>query len=313
VHPFHAAIELTMTDSSGGHDPSEPSPNTSIWIAAMPATFVVLWSSGFIGAKFGLPYAEPLTFLSWRFLFVAIVMGIISFLWKAPWPSDWRLAGHIAIAGLLVQATYLGGVFTSIHHGLPAGLSALITGLQPALTAVLAILFLQERVSKIQWLGVGLGLAGVILVVARKMDLSIGAGTAIWLAVIALLGITLGTIYQKRFCAEMDLRTGSVIQFSASGLIIWGLALWLETEPVQWTEEFIFALTWLVFVLSIGAISLLILLIRRGAASKVASLFYLVPPVTALMAYFIFGETLGAIEVAGMGMAAVGVALVTKA
>ena len=301
-----------MTNTPGRHSPTDLNQQTSVWIAAMPATFVVLWSSGFVGAKFGLPYAEPLTFLSWRFLFVASVMTMISILWRAPWPKDWRLAGHIAIAGLLVQATYLGGVFTSIHQGLPAGLSALVTGLQPAFTAVLAILFLQERVTARQWLGIGLGFFGVILVVARKMDVSLGAGTAVWLAALALLGITLGTIYQKRFCGEMDLRTGSVIQFSASGLLFWGLATWLEHEPVQWTVEFIFALTWLVFVLSIGAISLLMLLIRRGAASKVASLFYLVPPVTAVMAYFMFGETLGIIEIAGMGAATLGVALVTK-
>lgn len=291
---------------------TEASAPASSWVAATPTLFVILWSSGFIGAKFGLPYAEPFTFLGLRFLMVAGLMLAICVIFRAPWPSNWRLTGHIVIAGLLVQAIYLGGVFSSIHHGLPAGLSALITGLQPALTAAVAIPFLKETVSLRQWLGIVLGFGGIILVVADKLAVSVDSFTGLWLAAIALVGITAGTVYQKRFCGPMELRTGSVIQFSASAVVIWIFVYSLETREVEWTPDFMFAIGWLVIVLSIGAISLLMLLIKRGAATKVASLFYLVPPVTAVMAFLAFGETLSLAALAGMAATVVGVALITR-
>ncbi len=294
--------------------PSRPAPaaGASIWIAAMPPTFLVLWSTGFIGAKFGLPYAEPFTFLGYRFLIVAVLMLFVCLAFRAPWPRDLKLTGHIAVAGLLVQGTYLGGVFAAIHHGMSAGLVALIVGLQPVLTAAIAIPFLKESVSKQQWAGLLLGFGGVFLVVAEKLSGSLGNTSAVWLAVAGLLGITLGAIYQKKFCADIDLRSGSVIQFATSALAIWALAFAFETREVDWTGEFIFALGWLVLVLSIGAISLLMLLIKRGAATKVASLFYLVPPVTALFAFAMFGETLTIAAMIGMGVAVAGVAMVSR-
>jgi drug/metabolite transporter (DMT)-like permease len=278
----------------------------------MPATFVFLWSSGFIGAKYGLPYAEPFTFLGYRFIAVIILMLAICLLTRAPWPPNRRMFFHIGVAGLLVHATYLGGVFSSVYYGLPVGILALITGLQPALTAMFARPLLREEVLPRQWVGIALGFIGVFLVLFNKLSVSEGSLTGICFAGVALIGITAGTIYQKKFGGAMDLRTGAVIQFSASAVVIWICAWFFESMHVQWTGEFIFALSWLVLVLSIGAISLLMVLIRRGAASKVASLFYLVPPVTALMSFFIFGETLGWIELSGMAAAVVGVALVTR-
>ncbi|KAA3629371.1 MAG: DMT family transporter [Proteobacteria bacterium] len=281
------------------------------WLAAAPPLFVLLWSSGFIGAKYGLPYAEPFTFLLIRFALVTAILLVVALAMRAPWPTHWRLIGHIAVAGLMIHATYLGGVFTAIHLGLPAGTAALITALQPLLTAVAAGPVLGERVTGRQWLGFGLGLFGVLLVVANKMHLAEANLPAVACAVVAVLGITAGTLYQKRHCGGMDLRTGSIIQFAASGVAMLLLAPWLETMTVQWTADFLFALGWLTFVLSLGAISLLLVLIRRGAAAKTASLFYLVPPVTALIAWVMFGERMQAIGIAGMLVTIVGVAMCT--
>ena len=282
------------------------------WLAAAPPLFVLLWSSGFIGAKYGLPYAEPFTFLLIRFALVTAILLVVALAMRAPWPTHWRLIGHIAVAGLMIHATYLGGVFAAIHLGLPAGTAALITALQPLLTAVAAGPVLGERVTGRQWLGFGLGLFGVLLVVANKMHLAEANLPAVACAVVAVLGITAGTLYQKRHCGGMDLRTGSIIQFAASGVAMLLLAPWLETMTVQWTVDFLFALGWLTFVLSLGAISLLLVLIRRGAAAKTASLFYLVPPVTALIAWVMFGERMQAIGFAGMLITIAGVALVTQ-
>ncbi len=285
---------------------------TPAWLAFAPPLFVLLWSSGFIGAKYGLPYAEPLTFLLIRFVLVTAILAVMALVMRAPWPQSWSQVGHIAVAGLLIHATYLGGVFEAIHLGLPAGTAALITALQPLLTAIAAGPFLGEKVTARQWLGFGLGLLGVGLVVANKLQLDQANLAAIACAVTAVLGITAGTLYQKRYGAGMDLRTGSIIQFTASGLALLALAPWLETMQVQWTGHFLFALGWLVLVLSLGAISLLLLLIRHGAAAKTAGLFYLVPPVTALIAWAMFGETMQALGITGMLVTIAGVALVTR-
>lgn len=280
------------------------------WASIAPALFVVLWSSGFIGAKYGLPYAEPLTFLLWRFVLVTVLLALLAWFTHARWPKNAREAGHVAVAGLLVHGCYLTGVFVAIHQGVSAGTIALIAGLQPALTAAAAGPLLGERVRARQWIGLALGLAGVALVVHERIGVSTATPTGYALAFLALLAITAGTLYQKRFCADMDLRSGGVIQFAAAGLAMALLAPLFETMRVQWTGEFLFALGWLVVVLSLGAISLLYVLIRHGEAARVASLFYLVPPVTALMAFAIFGERLGLVALAGMALTVIGVALV---
>lgn len=274
--------------------------------------FVLLWSTGFIGAKFGLPYAEPLTFLLVRFWIVAALMLAIALATRATWPKSWGEAIHVAVAGLLIHATYLGGVFSSIYQGIPAGVTALVVGLQPLLTATVVGPLLGEKVSFRQWLGFVLGLVGVTLVLLEKLSFDISDISGVLYSCAALLGITAGTLYQKKFSSFMDLRSGAVIQYIAAGVAMVFLAGLTETMKITWSWEFIFALSWLSIVLSVGAISLLFMLIRRGKASEVASLFYLVPPCTALLAYFMFGETLGALAILGMAIAVVGVAMVNR-
>ena len=282
----------------------------------MPLLFVVLWSTGFIGAKYGLPYAEPLTFLAVRYVLVIGLMTLLALAMRAPWPASPRDAMHIAVTGLLVHAVYLGGVFMSIHHGLPAGISALVVGMQPLLTGALAGALLGERVSSRQWAGLALGFAGVALVVGSKVSVDGVAtdalGRMLLPALAALVGITAGTLYQKRFCPRFDLRTGSVLQFLPSLALTALVASQVETMQIDWSGEFVFALLWLVLVLSLGAISLLNLLIRSGSAVNVASLFYLTPISTALIAWFIFGEKLTLTATAGMFLAVSGVYLVAR-
>ncbi|MDH3282171.1 MAG: EamA family transporter, partial [Gammaproteobacteria bacterium] len=218
---------------------------------------------------------------------------------------------HVAVAGILIHATYLGGVFVAIHRGLPAGTAALVTALQPLLTAIAAGPYLGERITARQWIGLILGLFGVLLVVQRKLGVSEGDIGAVIAALIAVLGITAGTLYQKRHGGAMDVRTGSVVQFGASALVILPLAWLSETMEVRWSSEFVFALGWLCVVLSLGAISLLLWLIRHGAAARVASLFYMVPPATAVTAWILFDETFGLDGLIGMAVVVTGVALVT--
>lgn len=280
------------------------------WIAIMPAIFVVLWSTGFVGAKYGLPYAEPFTFLLLRFVIVALLLLVAALVLHAPWPNTRAEVGHIAVAGVLVHAVYLGGVFSAIRQGVSAGEVALIAGLQPVLTAAMAGPLLGERVSARQWAGFVLGLLGVVLVVSNRLAPG-GADMIGYLAAfLALAGITAGTLYQKRFCSHMDLRSGAVIQFSASAVLMAVLAPLAESMVVNWSGEFIFSLAWLVLVLSLGAISLLYLLIRHGEAARVTSMFYLVPPVTAIMAFTFFGERLSLLALVGIALTVLGVALV---
>ena len=276
-----------------------------------PLLFVFLWSTGFIGAKYGLPYAEPLSFLLTRYGLVVALMLVIAFITRAPWPASPRQWLHIAVSGILVHAFYLGGVFVAIKHGLSAGITALIVGMQPLLTGVGSGMLLGEPVSRRQWLGLGLGFVGVGLVMAGKVG-DMALGPMLIPALVALLGITGGTLYQKRFCASFDLRTGSVIQFVPTAMVTAVAVALFEDYRIEWTGDFIFALGWLVLVLSIGAISLLNLLIRSGSAVNVASLFYLTPPTTALIAFAVFGEKLAFTAAVGMVVAVAGVYLVAR-
>jgi drug/metabolite transporter (DMT)-like permease len=284
------------------------SPIEKFAVFAAPGVFVVLWASGFIGAKFGLPYAEPLTFLTLRMLLVGFLIGIVIVLTRPPWPSR-RGVTHSAITGFFVHGLYLGGVFVAIHNHMPAGLVALVVSLQPILTTTLANRWLGERVIPRQWAGLLLGIAGVALVVQGK---AAGETTALgWAAaVVALVGMTIGTLYQKHFGGHIDWRPGFLIQYAAAGLVLGIGALLFETRAVTWSGEFIFALGYLVVVLSFGAIWLLYFLIRHQAAARVLSLFYLTTPVTALMAYAAFGERLEPPALIGMAVCVAGVFLV---
>ncbi len=277
-----------------------------------PFLFVFLWSTGFIGAKVGLPYAGPLSFLLTRYAFVIALMTVVALATRAPWPREPVQWLHIGVSGVLVHAVYLGGVFVAIKHGLPAGVTALVVGMQPLLTALGAGWLLGETVSGRQWAGLALGFVGVGLVVSGKFGDGAALGPMLIPAVVALLGITAGTLYQKRFCARFDLRTGSVIQFVPTAVVTAIAIALFEDFHIEWTPGFIFALGWLVLVLSIGAISLLNLLIRGGSAVNVASLFYLTPISTAVIAWAVFGEKLTLTATAGMLLAVSGVYLVAR-
>jgi drug/metabolite transporter (DMT)-like permease len=276
-----------------------------------PFLFIFLWSTGFIGAKYGLPYAEPLSFLLIRYGLVIVLMTVIALATRAPWPKDPKQWVHIGVSGVLVHAVYLGGVFVAIKHGLPTGVTALVVGMQPLLTALGAGWLLGEQVSGRQWGGLALGFVGVGLVVSGRFG-EAALGPMLVPALVALLGITAGTLYQKRFCAQFDLRTGSVIQFVPTAILTAIAVALFEEFRIEWTPDFIFALGWLVLVLSLGAISLLNLLIRAGSAVNVASLFYLTPISTAVIAWAIFGEKLTSTAAIGMLLAVSGVYLVAR-
>src|ERR1700736_3351281 len=277
---------------------------------AAPAIFVVLWSTGFIATKYVLHSPKPLPYLTIRMAVVVAIMVVIVAVARPRWPDRSGIA-HSVVAGILVHGFYLGGTAVAIAHSIPAGLSALIPGLQPILTSTLANRWLGERVTPLQWAGLLLGLAGVVLILHnRPMSGEAGWG---WLASgVSLVSITLGTLYQRRYCGRIDWRAGNFVQYVAV-LIFFAVGAWLfESNVVHWTGEFVLSLAWLAVVLSIGSIGLLYWLIRRSAATSVASLFYLVPAVTAVMAYMLFGERLDAVAIAGMVACAAAVFLVNR-
>jgi drug/metabolite transporter (DMT)-like permease len=282
------------------------------WLRAMPAVFVLIWSTGFIVAKYGLPHAPPLSFLVFRYFFSILCFGLWIGISRPRWPASRSQWLHLAVTGLLMHGGYLGGVWVAVEHGMGSGLAALIVGVQPVLTAVWLSRMGQEGVSRQQWLGLMLGFMGLVLVVWRKLM----AGTEVSLltlsaASLALLSITAGTLYQKRFLQATDVRTASVVQLTAALLLTVPFA-WLETEPMVWNMHLMGAMAWAVLALSLGASSLLYLLIQRGAATSVTSLFYLVPPSTALMAWLLFGELITPTTLLGTLLTAVGVALVVR-
>lgn len=275
--------------------------------------FVTLWGTGFVAAKYGLPWAGPFDLLTIRFAIVAALMLAVAAIFRAPWPASWRDTLHISVAGVLLHGVYLGGVFYGIDAGVPAGVTALIVGAQPVLTAAVVGPLLGESLRRLQWIGFLLGFLGLILVVGERLALPEGESLyALSAAFLALLAITAGTLYQKRFCPNLDLRSGTAIQYCATTAVLIPVTLAIDQPPVQWTGELLFALAWLTIVLSLGAVTLLYVLIRRGAASRVASLFYLVPPLAAGYAWLLFGETLGPAALAGMVVIAAGVYLVNR-
>ena len=277
---------------------------------ATPVIFVVLWSTGFIGTKYVLRSAEPLTYLAIRMAVAVALMAVIVAIARPQWPNRTGIA-HSIVAGLLVHGFYLGGTAVAISHSIPAGLSALIPGLQPILTSTLANRWLGERVTPLQWTGLLLGLAGVVLILhGRPMSGEAGWG---WLASgVSLVSITLGTLYQRRYCGKIDWRSGNLVQYIAVTVFFGAGAFLFESNVVHWTAEFVLAVAWLAVMLSIGSIGLLYWLIRRSAATSVASLFYLVPAVTAVMAYLLFGEQLDTVSMIGMVACAAAVFLVNR-
>jgi drug/metabolite transporter (DMT)-like permease len=287
-----------------------PQSSETLAVRAAPMVFVFLWSTGFITAKYGLPYAEPLTFLSLRMALVVGIMAAIVALVRPRWPNRAEIM-HSAVIGSLVHALYLGGVFVAISQGVPAGISALIPGLQPVLTSTIANRWLGERVTPLQWFGLALGVIGV-LIVLHDRALAGEATTLGWIAAfLSLVGISLGSMYQKRHSADIDWRAGNLFQYLAAFALFFAGALIFETLQVRWTTPLILALSWSVVVMSIIAIGLMYWLIKRMPAARLASLFYLVPAVTALMAWLLFDERLDALSLFGMALCAIAVFIVS--
>lgn len=287
-------------------------PDKALLARAVPGIFVALWATGFLAAKLGVPYAQALTILSLRFVLAAIMMIAIALLTGAPWPRSWRRVGHIAMTGILLHAIYLGACYIAIYAGMPAGMAALIVGFQPILTAAFAGPLLGERMRPVQWLGIVTGFLGLLMVLWERIVIDLSHPIALIMALLSLLGITAATIYQKRFCPNFDLRSGAAIQYVAASIVTIPVAFWLGIGEIVWAPTFIFALAWLVIVLSGVSIALLSWMISRGAASKVASLFYLTPPLAALGSYFWFGETLSVLALAGMAVVVAGLYLLNR-
>jgi len=281
-------------------------------VQAMPALFVLIWSTGFVVARFGMPHAPPLKFLALRYALSVGVFAAWVAMSRPAWPRGRAAWAHLAVTGVLIHAGYLGGVWAAVKHGLAAGTVALIVGLQPVLTALWVSWSGQEqRVRPLQWLGLLLGLSGLVLVVWRKLGVGEVDTGNFALALFALICITVGTLYQKRFVRTADVRTATLVQLLAALAVTAPFAL-LESEPVRWHPELVGALAWSVLGLTLGGSSLLFMLIQRGAATRVTSLLYLVPPCTALQAWWLFGEHLGAVVLCGLALTAIGVALVVR-
>ncbi len=293
-----------------------PRSRRSLAIASAPAIFVFLWSTGFIGAKYGLPYAEPFTLLALRLFIASALLWLIVALTRVDGLSGRVHWGRSAVTGVLLHTGYLGGVFWAIDQGLPSGVSAVIVSLQPVVVAALANRFLGERLSWLQWLGLVLGVVGVVLVLAPGLLTSGAAGDfpieGIAACLVALAAGTAGTIHQKRHGDGIPLVSGTAVQYLAAAALLTVLSVGFETQTIDWTLEFILAMVWLVVALSLGAILLLLFLLKRGSASGVSSLFYLVPPATAIEAYLFFGEELAPVSIVGVGVTALGVALALR-
>ncbi len=285
------------------------------WLRAMPWVFVLIWSTGFIVARYGMPHAPPFKFLAVRY--ALSIACFLPWIWLArvAWPRDRTQWLHLGVTGILMHALYLGGVWAAVKAGMGSGLSALIVGLQPVLTAVW-LSGTGGNVNRRQWVGLLLGFAGLMLVVSRKFGAGGPGDQATWFnlsfAVMALLAITIGTLYQKRFVAPCDVRTANVVQLAAALVVTLPFA-WLETEGMHWNAELTGAMAWSVLGLTLGGSSLLYLLIQRGAATSVTSLLYLVPPTTALIAWVLFAEPITLTTVLGTALTAFGVALVVRA
>jgi drug/metabolite transporter (DMT)-like permease len=278
-----------------------------------PPLFVVIWATGFIVARLVAPHAEPLTFLFIRYVLATLVLALLALALRAPWPrtrAGWRDA---LVAGILLHGLYLGAVFWAVRHGLPAGIAALVAGLQPLATGLLVGPLLGEAVSRRRWAGIGVGFLGALLVVAPKVGAADGFPPGpLLVCMLGMIAITFGTVWQKRTGGAVDMRTNAAVQYIGAAVVTLPLALLTESGTIEPVPAFWIGLAWAVFGLSIGAIGLLLFLIRRGAVAGVAALLYLVPPVSALMAYLLFGETLSLLQIGGMAVAAAGVAIASR-
>lgn len=288
-----------------------PGRGAGAWLRAMPTVFVLIWSTGFIVARYGMPYAPPLKFLAVRYALSLLCFGLWVAAARVAWPARRVQWLHLAVVGMLIQAGYLGGVWAAVKAGMGSGLVALLVGVQPVLTAVWLSMH-GGAISRRQWAGLALGFAGLVLVVARKLGQGGEVSTlTMGLAVFALLSITAGTLYQKRFVAPCDVRTASVVQLAAALAVTLPFARF-ETDAIVWNAAVVGSMAWSVLALSVGGGSLLYMLIQRGTATAVTSLLYLVPPCTAVMAWLLFNEPITTVTLLGIGLTAIGVSLVVR-
>jgi drug/metabolite transporter (DMT)-like permease len=288
--------------------------STRLLIAAVPVLFVVMWATGFVVARLSAPHADPLTFLAMRFPLAGALFAAIAFVLRAPWPDPQR-AFHAGVAGMFLHGGYLGPVYWAVAHGMPAGVSALIVSLQPLMTAILASWIVGEKISRRHWIGLAVGIAGVGLVVSPKLSPGAALGitpvtTAVNVA--GALAIAFGTVYQKRFATALHVASGGAWQYAGASVAVLIAALLMEEMRFDMSFNAWFALGWSVIVLSVGAITLLMLLIRHGDVGRVSGLIFLVPGVSALMAYGLFGETLNMVQILGMAVCAAAVLIVTR-
>ena len=287
-------------------------PQSAALDAAMPAVFVLLWSTGFVVARLGMPHAPPMRFLAWRFALSVLAFVLWVLLSRAAWPQGRRQWLHLAVTGTFMHAGYLGGVWGAIKLGIGAGTSALIVGLQPVLTALwVSAAGTEQRIAARQWLGLALGLGGLVLVVRDKLGQGEITASNLALTLLALLAITIGTLYQKRFVKACDVRSANAVQLAAAFIVVLPFALF-EAEVVSTAPQLLVAMAWSVLVLSLGGSSLLYMLVQRGAATRGASLMYLVPPCTAVLAWALFDEPLTPLVLAGLALTALGVGLVVR-
>jgi drug/metabolite transporter (DMT)-like permease len=293
-----------------------PNSSPKLLLRIAPALFVAIWSTGWVSARYGADYADPLTFLSARFVLAIGAMLLIVFWSRAEWPQG-RGILHAMISGVLLHAIYLGGVWWAIAKGLPTGVSGLVAAIQPILTAFLAPILLRERIGRLQWTGVFLGFCGIALVLEPKLAVIDPAHLRetfgpLLINMLAMVSVTLGTFYQKRFIPKGDLRTVTALQYTGAFIAITPFAFLLEPMRMEWNLPLVAIMAWSVLALSLGAIGLLLLLIREGAVSRAAALIYLVPPSVAIEAYFAFGETLQLVQLLGLGITVIGVAMATR-
>ena len=293
---------------------ASPSPSAlnPMTFASIAALFIFFWASGFVAAKYGLPYAEPFTLMAARFVVGAAILVPACFVLKATWPKTLRDTTHILIAGFGVQTVYLIGVYYGIWFGISTGVTALVVGLQPLLTGVLASFVLKEKVTPRNWVGLVLGFIGLGLVVWDRVLAPTDALWGLAMLLMGLAGITLGTLYQKKYCGPFDVRAGVALQNVMSCIVMLVLAVIFESMIIDWTGEFVFAVLWSAIGLSVFAICLYYWLVQRGAAARITSLIYLSPPTTAVMGWAMFGEILSWQAIAGMAVAMTGVALAVR-
>jgi drug/metabolite transporter (DMT)-like permease len=281
-----------------------------------PALFVFLWSTGFIGAKYIVPYAEPFTFLTIRYVLAAAILFAIAYAFKQPLKLNREQFKASFAVGMLLHVIYIGGVFYAVSLGVSAGISAVIVSIQPVLVSLLAVPLLGERLRWVQVFGLFLGVAGIALLLLPKVfqgDYTASTSlVGIFICVIALLGTSGGYLVQKKMGSDIPFLSGTGAQYAVSAIAFAVLSFATEEQIIEWVPAFLFGLAWIVLMLSIASIILLYGMLRTGSASKVSSLYYLVPPVAAIQAYFLFGEVIGFVGIIGMALAAIGVVLVMR-